>query len=57
MTINLTPRKCLAYRSPVQAFLSELAGRRNQVCDASALSLGILPRSHTPIVPPFFGGG
>jgi IS30 family transposase len=24
MTINLTPRKCLAYRSPVEAFLSEL---------------------------------
>ena len=26
MTINLTPRKCLAYRSPVEAFLSELGG-------------------------------
>ena len=26
MTINLTPRKCLGYRSPVEAFLSELAG-------------------------------
>jgi transposase, IS30 family len=24
MTINLTPRKCLGYRSPVEAFLSEL---------------------------------
>ena len=24
MTINLTPRKCLSYRSPVAAFLSEL---------------------------------
>ncbi len=24
MTINLTPRKCLAYKSPVEAFLSEL---------------------------------
>ena len=24
MTINLTPRKCLRYRSPVEAFLSEL---------------------------------
>ena len=24
MTINMTPRKCLAYRSPVEAFLSEL---------------------------------
>jgi IS30 family transposase len=24
MTINLTPRKCLSYRSPVEAFLSEL---------------------------------
>lgn len=24
MTLNLTPRKCLAYRSPVEAFLSEL---------------------------------
>ena len=24
LTINLTPRKCLAYRSPVEAFLSEL---------------------------------
>ena len=23
MTINLTPRKCLGYRSPVEAFLSE----------------------------------
>ena len=24
MTINLTPRKCLGYRSRVEAFLSEL---------------------------------
>ena len=24
MTINLTPRKCLGFRSPVEAFLSEL---------------------------------
>lgn len=24
MTINLTPRKCLAYKSPIEAFLSEL---------------------------------
>ena len=24
MTLNLTPRKCLGYRSPVEAFLSEL---------------------------------
>jgi transposase, IS30 family len=24
MTINLTPRKCLGYRSPVETFLSEL---------------------------------
>jgi IS30 family transposase len=24
MTINLTPRKCLSYKSPVEAFLSEL---------------------------------
>jgi IS30 family transposase len=24
MTINRTPRKCLGYRSPVEAFLSEL---------------------------------
>jgi hypothetical protein len=24
MTLNLTPRKCLAYRSPVEAFLGEL---------------------------------
>ena len=24
MTINLTPRKCLGYWSPVEAFLSEL---------------------------------
>jgi IS30 family transposase len=24
MTLNLTPRKCLAYRSPVEAYLSEL---------------------------------
>jgi len=30
MTINLTPRKCLAYRSPVEAFLSEL-GRDVQI--------------------------
>jgi IS30 family transposase len=30
MTINLTPRKCLSYRSPVEAFLSEL-GRNVQV--------------------------
>jgi IS30 family transposase len=30
MTINLTPRKCLGYRSPVEAFLSEL-GRDVQI--------------------------
>ena len=24
MTLNLTPRKCLGYRTPVEAFLSEL---------------------------------
>jgi IS30 family transposase len=30
MTINLTPRKCLAYRSPVEAFLSEL-GRHVEI--------------------------
>ena len=24
MSLNLTPRKCLGYRSPVEAFLSEL---------------------------------
>jgi IS30 family transposase len=24
MTLNLTPRKCLGFRSPVEAFLSEL---------------------------------
>jgi IS30 family transposase len=30
MTINLTPRKCLAYKSPVEAFLSEL-GRNVEI--------------------------
>ncbi|MBP7242147.1 IS30 family transposase [Amaricoccus sp.] len=30
MTINLTPRKCLGYRSPVEAFLSEL-GRNLEI--------------------------
>lgn len=30
MTINLTPRKCLGYRSPVEAFLSEL-GRNVEI--------------------------
>jgi IS30 family transposase len=30
MTINLTPRKCLGYRSPVEAFLSEL-GRQVRI--------------------------
>jgi IS30 family transposase len=30
MTINLTPRKCLAYRSPVEAFLAEL-GRNVEI--------------------------
>jgi IS30 family transposase len=24
MTINMTPRKCLGFRSPVEAFLEEL---------------------------------
>ena len=24
MTLNLTPRKCLAFRSPLEAFLAEL---------------------------------
>ena len=32
MTINLTPRKCLAYRSPVEAFLSE-SPTRNELSD------------------------
>ena len=40
MTINLTPRKCLACRSPVEAFLSEpWHGRRNQVCLMTPLTL------------------
>jgi IS30 family transposase len=30
MTINLTPRKCLAYKSPIEAFLSEL-GREVEI--------------------------
>jgi transposase, IS30 family len=30
MTLNLTPRKCLAYRSPVKAFLGEL-GRNLEI--------------------------
>jgi transposase, IS30 family len=30
MTLNLTPRKCLAYRSPVEAFLGEL-GRNLEI--------------------------
>jgi transposase, IS30 family len=34
MTINLTPRKCLGYRSPVEAFLSEL-GRDVHVEDVA----------------------
>ena len=30
MTLNLTPRKCLAYRSPVETFIEEL-GRDIQI--------------------------
>lgn len=30
MTLNLTPRKCLGYRSPVKTFLAEL-GRDVQI--------------------------
>jgi hypothetical protein len=38
MTINLTPRKCLGYRSPVEAFLSEL-GRDVEIGFARAVAL------------------
>lgn len=45
MTINLIPRKCLGYRSPVEAILSEL-GRDVQIRFALAVALsdGIYPR-------------
>ena len=38
MTINLTQRKCLGYRSPVEAFLSEL-GRDVEIRFASNVAL------------------
>jgi len=46
MTINLTPRKCLGYRSPVEPFLSEL-GREVEIRFALTVALrgGIHPGS------------
>ena len=44
MTINLTPRKCLGFRSPVEAFLSEL-GNDVEISFARSLRFG-LPASH-----------
>ena len=44
MTINLTPRKCLAYRSPVEAFLWSLARTsKSGLLDGVALCAGIPP--------------